>query len=134
MHYKGFRKTEFIKQFHHLYTAVLAVLMKATQATTDDEVNNVSCGSSLHTSNSESYFPETTYSAAAFDEEGNVLRDNFPLHNTNISASGTETWECSTDLYTIPPKSEVNHTICDTYYKIAECDPPEARSFIRPLE
>ena len=68
-HYRGSHKAEFIKELHHLRTAVLAVLAKATEATTDDEVSDISCGQSLHTSTSESFFPETTYKYAAFDED-----------------------------------------------------------------
>ena len=42
-------KAEFVKQFHRLRTAVLAVLTKATEATTDSEVSDVLCGPSLYT-------------------------------------------------------------------------------------
>ena len=133
-HYRGSHKAEFIKQFHHLRTAVLAVLAKATEATTDDEVSDVLCGQSLHTSTSESFFPETTYNSAAFDEDGNVLRHKFPLHNTKASGSGTETWECSTELCTIPPKESVNQAISSAYIKIAESDPADAQHFIQHID
>ena len=89
-HYRHSHEAVFIKQFHHLCTAVLAVLAKATEATTD-EVSDVLCGQSLHTSTSESFFPETTYNSAAFDEDGNMLRHKFPSHNINASGSGTDT-------------------------------------------
>ena len=124
----------FIKQFHHLRTAVLAVLAKATKATTDDEVSDVLCGQSLHTSTSESFFPETTYNSAAFDEDGNVLRHKFPSHNTNASGSGTDTWKCSTELCTMPPKESVNQVICKTYTNIAESDPADAQYFIQHID
>ena len=130
-HYRHSHEAVFIKQFHNLRTAVLAVLAKATEATTDDEVSDVLCGQSLHTSTSESFFPETTYNSAAFDEDGNVLRHKFPSHNTNASGSGTDTWKCSAELCTIPPKESVNQVICKTYTNIAESDPADAQYFIQ---
>ena len=71
-HYRGTHKAEFIKNFRQLRTAVLAVLAKATEATTDDEVSDILCGQSLHTSTSELFFPDITYKSAAFDEDGGI--------------------------------------------------------------
>ena len=113
---------------------MLAVLAKATEATTDDEVSDILCGQSLHTSTSESFFPDTTYKSAAFDEDGNVLRHKFPSHNANPSGSGTETWECSTELCAIPPKESIIQTISAAYAKIAESDPADARDFIQHMD
>ena len=90
------------------------------------------CGQSLHTSTSESFFPETTYKSAAFDEDGNMLRHKFPSHNA--SGSGTETWECSTELCTIPPKEAVVQAISATYAKIAKSDPADAQDFIEYID
>ena len=126
-HYRGSHKAEFIKTFYKLRMAVPAVLAKATN--TDDEVSDVLCGQSLHTSTPESFFPDTTYKSAAFNEDGNVLRHKFPSHNT--SGSGTETWECSTELCAIPPKESVIQTISA---KIAESDPADARDFIQHMD
>ena len=131
-HYRGSHTAEFIKTFHHLRTAVLAVLAKATEATTDDEVSDILCGQSLHTSTSESFFPDITYKSAAFDENGNVLRHRFPSHN--VSGCGTETWECSTELCAIPPKESVIQAISATYAKIADSDPADARDFIQHID
>ena len=100
------------------------MLSKATEATTDDEVSNVLCGQSLHTSTSESFFPETTYKSAAFDEG--------PSHNA--SGSGIETWECSTELCAIPPKEAVVQAVSATYAKIAKSDPADARDFIEHID
>ena len=133
-HYRNLRKAEFIKQFHHLRTAVLAMLVKASEAATDDEVSDVLCGPSLHTSTSESIFPDTTYKSAAFDEDGNVLRHNFPSHNANASGSGTETWECSTELCAIPPKEAVVQAVSTTYVKVAKSDPADAQDFIEHID
>ena len=128
-HYRGSHKAEFVKQFHHLRTAILAVLAKATEATTDDEVSDVLYGQSLHTFTSESFFPDTTYKSAAFDEDSNVLRHKFPSHNANASGSGKEIWECSMELCAIPPEESVIQTISATYAKIAEPDPADPRDF-----
>ena len=133
-HYRSSHKAEFVKQFHHLRTAVLAVLAKASEAATDNEVSDVSCGPSLYTSTSESIFPDITYKSAAFDEDGNVLRHNFPSHNANASGSGTETWECSTELCAMPPKEAVVQAISATYVKIAKSDPADARDFIEHID
>ena len=60
--------------------AVLAVLAKATETTTDDEVSDILCGQSLHTSTSE-LFPDTTYKSAAFNEDGSTnFHCTMPIH------------------------------------------------------
>ena len=53
------------------------MLSKASETTSESEINDVLCGQGFHTSNTESYFPSTTYNAAAFDENGHLLRNNF---------------------------------------------------------
>ena len=110
------------------------MLAKASEEATDDEVSDVLCGPSLHTSTSESIFPDTTYKSAAFDEDGNVLRHNFLSHHANASESGTETWECSTELCAIPPKEALVPAISATYVKIAKSDPADARDFIEHID
>ena len=134
MQYRGLNKAQFIKEFHHLRTSVLAVLSKVTETASEIQRHDIFCGEGLHTSSTESYFPKTTYNAAAFDENGNLLRDKFPLYNINTLGSGTETWHCSSELCSIPSKSEVNQAICDTYTEIAECDLSKARYFIQHMD
>ena len=134
LQYKEMHKSDFIKQFHRLRSSVLAVLSKASEATSESQIHDVLCGQGFHTSSTESYFPSTTYNAAAFDEDGNLLRNQFPSHSINTSGNGTETWQCSSELCCIPSKSEVNQVICDIYAKIAECDPSEARYFIQHMD
>ena len=131
-HYRNLRKAEFIKQFHHLRTAVLAMLVKASEAATDDEVSDVLCGPSLHTSTSESIFPDTTYKSAAFDEDGNVLRHNFPSHNANASESGTETWECSTELCAIDDckNADTHNANLQGHNKACHVDPDACGSML----
>ena len=64
--YRRFYKAEFTKHFHSLRNKVMPVLAKANKTSTDNEVSDVLCGPSLHTYNTESYFPDI--------EDGNVLR------------------------------------------------------------
>ena len=134
LQYREMHKSHFIKQFHRLRVSVLAVLSKASEATCESQLHDILCGQGFHTSNTESYFPSTTYNAAAFDEDGNLLRNRFPSHSINTSGNGTETWQCSSELCCIPSKSEVNQAICDIYNKITECDPSEARYFIQHMD
>ena len=134
LQYRDMHKSEFIKQFHQLRASVLAVLSKASETTSESQIHDVLCGQGFHTSNTESYFPSTTYNAAAFDEGGRLLRNNFPSHSINTSGRKAETWQCSSELCCIPSKSEVNQALCDTYTKIAECNPSEARHFIQHMD
>ena len=75
--YRRFHKADFTKQFHRLRNAVLAVLAKANEASTNDEVSDIFCGPSLHTSNTELYFPDTTYTAAALTRMAMCSGTNF---------------------------------------------------------
>ena len=134
LQYREMHKSDFIKQFHRLRTSVLAVLSKASETTSESQMHDVLCGQGFHTSTTESYFPSTTYNATAFDADGNLLRDQFPSHSINSSGNVAETWPCSSELCCIPSKSDVNQAICDTYSKIAECDPSEARYFIPHMD
>ena len=110
------------------------MLSKPSEAICESQLHDILCGQGFHTSNTESYFPSTTYNAAAFDKDGNLLRNQFPSHSINTSGNGTETWQCSSELCCIPSKSEVNQAICDIYNKITECDPSEARYFIQHMD
>ena len=134
LQYREMHKSAFIKQFHQLLASVLAVLSKASETTSESQMHEVLCGQGFHTSNTESYFPSTTYNAAAFDEGGRLLRNDFPSYSTNTSGNKAETWQCSTELCCIPSKSEVNQVLCDTYNKIAECNLSEARHFIQHMD
>ena len=134
LQYRETYKSHFIKQFYQLRASVLAVLSKASEVTCESQLHDILCGQGFHTSNTESYFPSTTYNAAAFDEDGNLLRNQFPSHSINTSGNGTETWQCSSELCCIPSKSEVNQAICDIYNKITECDPSEACYFIQHMD
>ena len=134
MQYRSLHKAEFIKQFHHLRTSVLAVLSKAAETTSESQIHDILCGQGFHTSRTESYFPETMYNDSAFDKDGKVLKHKFPLYKVSASGSGTETWTCSSELCCIPSKSKVNQAICETYTKIAECEPLEARHFIQHMD
>ena len=100
--YRQYNEANFSKQFCRLHNAVVAVLTKASEATTENDLSEILCGLSLHTSNTELFFPETTYTSAAFDKNGSVLRHNFPEHSTSNSEHRTEIWKCSTDLYHAP--------------------------------
>ena len=132
--YRRFHKADFTKQFHSLCTKVIAILAKATETSTDNEVSDVLCGPSLHTSNTESYYPDTTYTGAAFDEDGHVLRHKFPEHSMNESGNGTETWKCSTELCIMPPEDSMIEVLCDTYSSIAESDPKDALSLVEHID
>ena len=59
--HQRFHKGDFTKHFHSLRNKIMAVLAKANKTSTDNEVSDVLCGPNLHTSNTESYFPDTTY-------------------------------------------------------------------------
>ena len=133
LQYREMHKSEFIKQFHQLRASVLAVLSKASETSPESQMHDVLCGQGFHTSNTESYFPSTTNNAAAFDEDGCLFRNKFPSHSINTSGRKAETWQ-SSELCCIPSKSDVNQALCDTYTKIAECNPSEARRFIQHMD
>ena len=61
MQYRDLHNAEFIKEFHHLCTCVLAVLSKATETASESQIHDILCVEDLHTSSTESYFPEATY-------------------------------------------------------------------------
>ena len=129
--YRCFHEADFSKQFYRLRNVVAAVLTKASEATTDNEVSEVLCGLSLHTSNTESYFPEITYTSAAFDKNSNVLRCNFPEHATANSERGTETWKCSTDLCIMPSKDLLTQVLSNS---IVQSDPTDALCFVEHID
>ena len=80
LQYREMQKSKFIKKFHQLHASVLAVLSKASETTSESQMYDVLCGQGFHTSNTEPYFSSTTYNAAAFDEDGCLLGNNFPSY------------------------------------------------------
>ena len=52
----------------------------------------------------------------------------------NESGNGTETWKCSTELCTMPPKNSVIEVLCDTYSSIAESHPRDALHLVEHID
>jgi len=62
---------DFIVKFSRLKDSVIATLIKANESTSENNKCDLFVGQGLHTSNTESFFPESAYSTAAFNDDGN---------------------------------------------------------------
>ena len=134
MQYQEFHKNLFLKRFTNLRTSVLAVLSKAAETTSISQIHDVLCGPGLHTSTTESFFQQTTYSSDAFDKDGKLLVHKFPSYTSNSMTTGTDTWKCSPTLCLIPPKSDANQNVAAIYENIATIDPLQSRLFIQNMD
>lgn len=112
----------------------MPTLTKASETTSDSQIHDVLCGSSFHTSTTESFFPETTYSSAAFDTDGKLIVSKFPSYTANALGTGTDSWRCSPMLCCVPPKPDLNQHITAIYSCIAQLDLLEARHFMQHID
>ena len=128
-------KNNFLRKFANLRTSLLATLAKASETTSDSQINDVLCGQSFHTSTSESFFPKTSYSPEAFDSEGNFLVSKFPSYTTsNVLGNVTTTRKCSPTLCSIPSKTDINLQITNIYASITKLEPLQARYFVQHMD
>ena len=88
---------DFIVKFSRMKDSVIATLIKANESTSENDKFDLFVGQGLHTSNTESFFPESIYSTAAFDDDGNVDFSKFPSY-TDGSEGKISTWGCSKAL------------------------------------
>ena len=106
------------------------ILSKASETTSKDHRRDALCGIRYHTSNTESYFPESTYENGAFDADGNVVYSEFQSYNAD---SWPKTWTCSFELCKLGPLEQVNATITNIYEKIGECTFLDGRLYVQHM-
>ena len=70
--YRDVHCKQFVTSFKKLRTTIIATLVKVLELT-KDETHEALLGASMHTANTESYFPESFYHSAALDTHGEVI-------------------------------------------------------------
>ena len=133
MHFKDAYKKQFVNSFAKLQTFALAMLSKANELTSQSETYNVFVGQSLHTASAEADFPESTYNADAFDDNGNVLYTNFPSF-VDSNEGKVSSWSCSSELCKFQPIEQVNEKLFNVFNTIHKCDLLEARDYIQNID
>ena len=134
LYYRETYQREFVKAFQHLRSSVLASLSKASEFTTGDpsKIQGILCGESLHTSNTELFFPEVCYHDNAFDGQKKVMYHKFPSYTTDAHKTGFTTWKCSNLCNTTA--SHILGNLMDIYSKIGECLPLMARRYVQQID
>ena len=84
----------------------------------------------MHTASSESFFPASTYHKDALDKDGNVDITKFPVNDVSKKQ---KTWTCVSGLCKLDDKPEIASNVSKIYNSIGECDPIEARHYIRVI-
>ena len=134
LYYREAYQRKFVKAFQHLQSSVLASLSKASELTTGDpsKIQGILCGESLHTSNTELFFPEVCYHDNAFDEQKTVMYHKFPSYTTDAHKTRFATWKCSNLCNTTA--SHIPSNLMDIYSKIGECLPLMARRYVQQID
>ena len=129
MHFRDMNSKRFKSAFKKLKLLVLATLSKLLD--TSDDPFEVIMGPSMHTASTESFFPTSTYHDAALDKDGNVDVTKFPTVDVGKKQNN---WTCAPGLCKLDDKPEITKTVCNIYESIGECDPIEARSYIKHVD
>ena len=123
-------KHNFIKCFEKLRSNLDASLTKGAE----DDSSSL-CGVSLHTTNTEAFFPQATYNQDAFNDDGSVKYEEFPGYTNRYSIAGKDVsiWECS--VWCKLAKTEViENSLQNIYQKIILCAPDTARRYIQHID
>ena len=68
----------------------------------------------MHTASTESYFLESSYRSTALDTNGKVILRKFPLlDNSEMKSNKSTAWACTSELYKLDPKVDINKLVCD---------------------
>ena len=109
------------------------MMSKANELTSQSETNNVFVGQGLHTASTEAFFPESTYNADAFDDNGNVLYTNFPSF-VDSNDNKVSSWSCSSELCEFQPIEQANEKLFNVFNTILKCDLLEASDYIQNID
>ena len=129
MHFRDMNSKKFIHAFKKLKLLVLATLSKLHD--TSDDPYEILLGPSMHTASSESFFLASTYHKDALDKDGNVDITKFPVNDVSKKQ---KTWTCVSSLCKLDNKPEIASNVSTIYNSIGECDPIEARHYIRHMD
>ena len=125
------------KIFHNLRNVLLASLCKVSELEGGSPMpmRTILCGESLHSTNTELFYPEVSYHDSAFDSDGNIIYQSFPsykVYGTDKYGNTLATWICS-DLCKLDTPDLLNQLIC-IFSNIAECKPIEARRYVQCMD
>ena len=129
MYFRDMNRKKFIHAFKTLKLLVLATLSKLQD--TSDDPYEIILGPSMHTASSESFFPASTYHKEALDNDGNLDITKFPVNDVGKKQKN---WTCVSGLCKLDNKPEIASNVCKIYNSIGECDPIEARHYIRHMD
>ena len=119
MHSSDMNRKRFISAFKKLKLSVLVSLSKVLDSS-DDDAYEIIMGPGMHTANSKSFFPTSTYHDVALDKDGNVDVTKFPTIDVGKKQKN---WTCIPGLCKLDDKSKITKDVCKIYSSIGECDP-----------